>query len=83
MCVSNFLDEYSGWTRGSTIYLGWPNMEQRQLRVCLGVRCVGTRYVGFFARVGKATPAKTLSNKSVIPIWLGSLPEKVKVKFLC
>ena len=41
------------WRRGTKIFLGWPHLQARQLRVCLEVkRPSKKRVVGLFARVG-------------------------------
>jgi len=37
------------------MYIGWPNLPQRQRRVCLWVEQCGSKWAGYFARVGKET----------------------------
>jgi hypothetical protein len=38
------------WKRGHTVFISWPNMEQRQRRVCLKVAGFhGERWAGYFA----------------------------------
>lgn len=41
------------WGPGTCIFIGWPNLPQLQHRVCLWVEKCGSKWVGYFARVGK------------------------------
>ena len=58
------------WAHGTKLYVGWPNLRQRQLRVCLAVNVHSKRRVGFFARVDEPVASKVSSNRALMAIWL-------------
>jgi len=70
-----FVDSFGHkWTLGAKMWIGWPHLAQRQLRVCLGVRqMTRLKWVGFFARVERGDVTivgrQTKADKPLIPLW--------------
>lgn len=57
------------WKVGSTLWMGWPDAPQRQLRVCLGFFVEPLRCVGFFVRVDDEDEDPALHpNKNDTPL---------------
>ena len=74
------------WIRGTKIYVGWPHLQERQLRVCLEVRNQNGKWVGLFARVDSALDETPLfqptADKALLPLLLTAGVSMVEEKNL-
>jgi hypothetical protein len=55
------------WCRGTKIYIGWPHLRRRQLRVCLGLFKSKRTWIGYFARVEDDTDEEEQEEFFALP----------------